>query len=52
MSDMTQYKYISTSRLTTGGIEIPATKIGNLPKKVIDRALKNKTIKVDKSKTD
>lgn len=52
MSEMINYKYISTSRLTTGGIEIPATNIGKLPQKVIDRALKNKTIKKEKSKTD
>lgn len=51
MSEMTNYKYISNSRLTTGGIEVPDTKIGSLPKKVIDRALKNKTIKKEKPKT-
>ena len=52
MSDMINYRYISGSRLTTGGIEIPATNIGKLPKTVIDRALKNKTIKKIKPKTD
>jgi len=52
MSEFINYRYISESRLTTGGIEIPATDIGKLPIKVIDRALKNKTIKKVKSKTE
>lgn len=52
MSEVINYKYISTSRLTTGGVGILEKDIGKLPNKVIDRALKNKTIKKDKSKTD
>lgn len=52
MGEMINYRYISGSRLTTGGIEIPATEIGKLPAKAIDRALKNKTIKKIKPKTD
>ena len=52
MSEVLNYRYISKSRLTTGGLEIPAKDIGKQPKKVIDRALKNKTIKKEKPKND
>ncbi len=50
MSDFVNYRYISNSRLTTGGHEIPATNIGKLSKEAIDKALKNKIIKKEKEK--